>query len=573
MKDKTAIKKRILPTLLISSILPLILFLSVPFEVFANNYEEFTFSFVDFFPTAIAFFLLVTIITFFILIFLPRMPYRIISAILISLSFMFFVQGTYLNGTMNTLSGDTMGGEEPVSVWLLVLNTAIWVIVITAGILLAVLLKNKKEGIASTLGLIVSFIVLATQIMSPLSISLTDSKVFMSYADRIKEDGNSSEYKTISNKDLNTVSSGGNIFYFCVDRFDEVFAERAYEEDNTIYNSLTGFTWFQNHMSTYGHTYPAVANMITNNLFNSKVTRKENLKSLYENNNTISILSDNGYKINLYSEAYYAFGNANALPNYVNNAEVVVSSKVTNKAMLMFSILGVGVYRGLPMLAKNFCFVDSAASNHYIDETTISESKKFFCSNDDLDKQFITQTYTKNEGKQFSFIHTDGCHSLNYSKADQSKVTVGKSFDMINKYISKLKEEGLYENSTIIITGDHGNAGSDDSREKTEPSLTALFVKPRGEGSEPLKTSQAQTSHVNLWATIMKSEGIIDINDDSYGKSIFEITEDEIIERTYIWHTWTNSFVEYTYKIVGNAKDFNNWELIKEEHFNRAVMD
>ncbi len=110
--DKMLIKKRILPTLLISSLLPLVIFLSVPFEIYANNYSEFLFSFSDFFFVGIGFFFLFVAIIFSILLLLPKRAYKVFSALIIACSFLLFFQGTFLNGKMNSLGGDMLEGGD-----------------------------------------------------------------------------------------------------------------------------------------------------------------------------------------------------------------------------------------------------------------------------------------------------------------------------------------------------------------------------------------------------------------------------------------------------------------------------
>ena len=42
--------------------------------------------------------------------------------------------------------------------------------------------------------------------------------------------------------------------------------------------------------------------------------RKENLDAAYADNNTLSLLAENGYNINLYTSPYYAYNTAHSLP-------------------------------------------------------------------------------------------------------------------------------------------------------------------------------------------------------------------------------------------------------------------
>ena len=90
MKERT--KKRILPTLLISCSLPLIVFLSTPFDIFAGNYSEFVFSLTNYIWVCLAFFVISTTLIFFGLLFLPDKAYRPLSALFLGLAFLCFLQ-------------------------------------------------------------------------------------------------------------------------------------------------------------------------------------------------------------------------------------------------------------------------------------------------------------------------------------------------------------------------------------------------------------------------------------------------------------------------------------------------
>ncbi len=565
--DKMLIKKRILPTLLISSLLPLVIFLSVPFEIYANNYSEFLFSFSDFFFVGIGFFFLFVAIIFSILLLLPKRAYKVFSALIIACSFLLFFQGTFLNGKMNSLGGDMLagGGYSTVAV---VFDALFWVAILAVSVVLA-LLKDKK-GIISISAIILSFIVIGTQIITPVSLSISKKEMFVSATERIKQQNSDSEHKILSTKGLNTVSTNSNIYYFVIDRFDEAFAEKAFEADPEIYKNLTGFTWFQDNLSIYGHTYPAIADMLTNNGYDSTILRNEFLNNIYKDNNTLSVLNDNGYDVKIYTQSYYSFTDAYYLPSYIKNRESSLNNKINDKVGLFFSVVNMALYRGLPLAAKNLFTVNSLTSNSYVSESTVDGNEAYSVLLKDLNNQFIKNKYDVTENKQFSFIHTEGCHDTSSIEDEYGVHLVKQNFKMINKYIEVLKDKGLYDDATIIITGDHG-FGTGDAKEMTRPVLTALFVKPSGVGSGDLKISKAQTSLKNIWATIIKSENI-ETNFD-YGKSVFEIPEDVDQERTYVWHTYGCKLIEYTYKIIGNGRDFNNWKKVNETSYDREIMD
>lgn len=574
-KTKLNIKKRILPSLLISFVIPFMLCFSAPFEIYGNNVDEFLFTASSFIWILILFVLLLTLIFFFAIFFLPNKAYRIASAVLIAFGIMLFLQGTYLNGNMSSLSGDNLGVAK-ISTAKKVVNLLIWIGVIVLAVVLAIL-KDKK-GIFSTIAIVVSVIVVSTQIITPVTISLTNKKLFLSLDERLNLKYENSVHEILTNKNLTNISQSNNIFYFCIDRFDEEYAEDALEKYPEIYDELNGFTWFQDNISIYGHTYPAVSQMLTSNDLNIETLREDYLSGVYNDNETLSVLAENGYQINLHTQNYYAFVDASQFPEYVSNNEKAETYKVKNKFRLAVKMVEMSLFRCVPLVLKNiFGDVNSSTCNELVEEKDADGNEKF-----SIDLKYTYDFISDNgfksvDDKVFNFLHLEGCHHVIYNEnwkrtlgADVT-VAVKSSFDIINEYIKAMKDAGVYDDATIVITGDHGSP-DDDFEELSKPTLTALFVKPSGSTNEPLKISKAQTSHDNIWATMLKSENII--SDDSYGKSVFEISETENQTRRYVWHTYSNTLDEYVYEISGNGKNFDNWKIVNHTHFNdRFIMD
>ena len=176
--------------------------------------------------------------------------------------------------------------------------------------------------------------------------------------------------------------------------------------------------------------------------------------------------------------------------------------------------------------------------------------------------------------KGYSFIHISGCHLPNIYDENFNPVSeddkwnsifaIKQSFKIINEYISQMKRMGVYENATIIITGDHASIGSD-SKDPYYAHMTALLAKPSGvyEGSFE---SSAQISTENIHATIMDAAGLtLPGNKDC--ETMFEIPEDETRTRRYLFQRMGNSNHELIiYEIVGDGDDLSNW-VIKDRHF------
>ena len=128
-----------------------------------------------------------------------------------------------------------------------------------------------------------------------------------------------------------------------------------------------------------------------------------------------------------------------------------------------------------------------------------------------------------------------------------------------------MKTLGIYENSTIIITGDHSSLISD-TEEYTDENLTALLVKEKGDSGTPLKVSSAPVSQDNFLPAIIKSAGIATNHD--YGVPYSDVPEDSKAPRYHYFQVQTGirkQDVNVTYEITGDGRDFSNWKITNRE--------
>lgn len=571
---KSKILKRIFPTFLISAAIPFIVCICVPFEIFGKNQSEFLFSFSQFIPIGILFAFLITLVFFFALIFLPNKIYKTASAILIALAFLFFLQGTFLNAGITTLAGDNLG-EDGIPVGKKVFNIAIWIVVIAAAVVLS-LLKDKK-GIISLAGVLLCGIVFITQLMGPVSLALTTKGVFADKVERIALDEGSETPKVLTYENLTEISNSKNVVVFCVDRFDQEYADKAYNQCPEIFSELEGFTAFDDHTSLYTHTFPGIANLLTHKRYDPEKSRSEYLNTVYTDNDTLDVLNENGYKVNLFTSSYYAYTDASFLPDYVSNIAKATSYSVSQKPLLSLSMMQMALYRCFPLMFKHYLAnINSATCNDYV-----------LCEGDDGYSQFTTDMKTAfdvidsqglktTNDKVFSFIHVDGCHDVKYDE-NWNKVKHGGnimqalngSFQIINKYLKEMKRLGVYDDATIVITGDHGSPEGN-AKGAHRPALTALFFKQAGQSSGALKHNKAQVTHEEIWPAILKSENL---PCSLTNQSIFDIDQNQNRTREYFWHNYASPMEEQIYSINGAGKIKGNWKHVSTKTYNKFIMD
>lgn len=97
---------------------------------------------------------------------------------------------------------------------------------------------------------------------------------------------------------------------------------------------------------------------------------------------------------------------------------------------------------------------------------------------------------------------------------------------ILEYYFNRLKEMGVYDDATIIITADHGDF--DDSQ-------VIFYIKRPGEEHEKSPVNQAPITHCEYLSTIVDAVGA---DAAEYGSTIYDIPEDVPRERT----VWTRGY-------------------------------
>lgn len=567
---------RIVPALLSSLTLALVVFVVAPLDIFGSNYAELDFSLKNF-----AFFLILgavlTVLLFgSLMFFLPRKAYRCIFAFTLATAALFIIQQNFLNFGMNSLPGDKLPGEIP-SAGEIIIDLLVWIVVYGGAFFLAIWvnIKGDKGDVIKTVSFIVSFALLASQITSPIFIVINSNSKFETNI--LKGSGKKEKTTINTERGFNELAQKNNVFYFCIDRFDEEYAEKAYASDRGIFSELTGFTWYRDNVSNYGHTFPAVANMLTQKKYNADLKRAEFLDKVYKGGDTpLDKLNENGYAVNIYTVKYYAFTDARHLPQYVGNlAKATDESNERISFALSAQLAGFSLYRAAPLVFKQFFDTGSTSDvNGIVNKKGDDGYEEWIGTNSQAETLAKNAITVGDSEKKFAFIHYDGMHDVLQPSSLFIPSILSRNIGVVNSFIKALKENGLYKDSTIIITGDHSRPVNDisgvlDGSGKGQPRRTALFVKAAG-SDEGFAVSAAPTSHEDIWATIFRSENI---GYEGSGVAVNLLSEGQSRERTYVWHTYgTVPLKEYVYKINGKASVIENWKQLSEYSFNRSLM-
>ncbi|MBQ7364981.1 MAG: sulfatase-like hydrolase/transferase [Clostridia bacterium] len=571
--------ERLIPSLLISLAIPFTIFFFGPFEACCKNIQEFGFVFADFAWLSLLAAILTAGVLFLILFNLSGKAYDIVYAVTFAIAFMLYLQGNYLNLGLNAVEGDGVG-VSTYGTGAMVFNVILWLLVI-GGSLAAIILIKKKREILRLVSIVGMVVVIGIQVMLFAVMSLT-TDVWVPMNERMQQsadngaaaDGEEEEYlpSILTNANLTELSSEGNVIWIVVDRFDLKYYNSILKEDPDFFEDLDGFTLYDNHITKYARTFPSIAYMLTGVENDYSTGRVKYFENAYGDGEFLKELRDNGYNINIYTEKYYAYDDGTVFEGIADNLSSSKQYRVINRVYLWGDMLRLTLFRYLPIFAKGWVgTINSSDFNGYIE---YEANKPLFDSGmKDVYDWMTESAFTlQSENKNFTFLHINGCHMPNsyyedftpvLSTSDKwdEKLAMRVSFKLVNYYLDEMKRLGVYEDATIIITGDHAAAMSD-TKDLEGSRVTTLLVKKKGESDTPLAVNHAPVEQAQLRATIFASEGITPEND--YGKSIFEIEEGADVKRYYHFQKSVSGGDDelVVYEVVGDATDFSNWTIV-----------
>lgn len=560
MQDKRSKPSRAkdLPLLLLTAAaLPFTVSVYSVCEIYANNREEFAFALSDFFWVSLLIALGAFVVLASVLLFTKGKARAVAFALELWLSVMFYLQGSFLNFGFSSLVADEL--EQMASPVLIAVDILVWIAVGVAFVWVA--LKVKDKSLIKSLSMILVVMIVGVQV-----INMTVSLVTVSPKERSKS--------VLTTEGLFELSENGdNVVIFLLDRFDIHYYDRVVAADLDFFEGLDGFTFYDNNISLYSRTYPAVTYMLTGVENDFSGIRTAYFKKAYGESAFLHDLKKNDYRVTIYSDAYYVYDDAEVLSGIADNVSRYDDYLIRNRGMLALKMNLLSLSRYLPLPMKGLVRIGSSDFSGHVVSDTDNDYPQYIL-NDSETYRALRETgvqAVKGQNGTFTFIHLSGCHSP-YTMDEQGNAIPSNNtaaaaipalrgcFGMIYEYIEQMKALGLYEDATIIITGDHARA-MDDTVDVEGARVTALFVKEKGDAGSPLTYSSAPVCQANLWAQIVKSAGLA--TDVDYGLAFSEIEENSSLTRQYRFQKSSDDGDEIViYEVVGDAKNFENWTLV-----------
>lgn len=549
-----------------------------PFELYIANMSYLVFGIKQLLPPIIIAGIIILAVFTVLLALLRGKIFNAVVSIVIGITIAGYIQGNYINIDHGTLDGTGIVWQD--FKWQMLVNLFVW----AAIILVPVIFCYFSRDIWKSFVRIVSLVLVAMQVFGAVYLVIKSAYQINS---NISDDGYfecSEQFKVSKNK---------NTIVFLLDRMDKKYMDELLKRDPELCEKLSGFTYYKNFTGSYSRTFPSVAYLLSGVKYDYDIPSAEYMKKAMSESNFFGALQAAGYESRLYTDTQYVTGSVESFNGTVKNAK---STEGKAKPMKILSaMLNLSAYRYSPEAMKPYfhIYTDNIAQKYIFGNKDGSiytvDDAEFYAA---FRKKGIT---TEDNAGSFVFYHLQGAHdpftmnekgeavTLDYLSYEESMYKqIRGDFKMILSYIKQLKAAGVYDNTTIIITADHGRTGTAPSLEEAtgenygERVLTLLIKEAGADTKQPLKPSMKQVCQANLHKTFLRSMGV-NYEDDGV-RAIEDIGEDEEVTR-YFYMSGSNSLKAsrdvnlITYEIKGDANDFSNWKRVKTEKMKFPFYD
>ena len=555
VKNKKKWKSRLITALLSNLFLVGTIFVFAPLEVYVGNFLNFHFGFgitcQIMILAALAVLCAVTLIEML----LPRKAALMLNALTVGVGICCYVQMMFLNGKMVKLTGADMITTRAERI----ANLGIWAAIILAiGAGAALLLHKKKSKILHSGLRSVSLMLTVMQTAGLLSVALTT-------------DMSSAGGYMLAGDGRFEVAPKNNTLVFILDSAENSIFDSMLEQFPDVHDAFSGFTYYSNATSMHSRTYPSLMYMLTGKVCHYDQPAEEYMRKAVEEGAMLKGLKEAGVDNRVFMWGVEKFTKA-AKP-FVSNLVITGFNSLESVSVphLLEGMLNISLYKAMPYRIKYALEYSMERINQRVIRHD-HEPYQYYDYEYYQDLKSSELTVNEEYAGAFRFYHLHGSHHDMYWDENMVRIDVltkeqplRGSLKIIEEYMRKLDEKGLLDETTIIVTADHGqfdkiNSVDIKNNRKIPPNPMLLVKYADSDMSKPLEISQAPVSHAEMIATVMEGCGL---NDGTYGQTFREIPEHEKREREY-YYTLVRSGKEESliqFLIDGDANSFENWEF------------
>jgi len=568
LADTRSFKVRLGLSVLVSASLVFTVMIFGPLEIFTASRNEMLFDLKDFLMPLLlvsgGVFLLITAF----LVFLRGRLFNIFLSICAGLLLATYVQALFFNGMLGTLTGDLVNWQDYSVIALS--NLLVW-LAIVAGFFVINFINIKAWHFFTVF---ISSVIIVVQLVGLFSIS-----------DALTRERPSNERDLVlTNEGIMELSKQKNIVVFIVDLLDGSFIDEVRVLEPDFFEELVNFTEYDDNTTRYVRTFPSVAYTLTGQRIeeNLNTSQEEFFIQAYNQPLFVDDLVSAGWNTKLYLSEGYDFSSKALLQGRASNLVDMAKRKsyegdtqdIQATLNLIKRLVKLSLYRYAPIGFKAVFWMSSSEVSQLFFEDIAFTSDYQVIFMEELKTTGLTADIDE---PVFIYLHLNGPHGPHILGVDgypadavTDPVTETQGcFNIIYEYIRQLKDLGIYEETCIIITGDHSNS---------QGQTAGLFYKPFGDEGRSLQLNSAPTSDTNLVPTVLDQAGVRSNALAAQGYPYPLVTTENTPVRWSIAvqvDDIAGPFDIRISKISGKVRDSESWQLIKDlgEELDLTIFD
>jgi hypothetical protein len=353
-------------------------------------------------------------------------------------------------------------------------------------------------------------------------------------------------------------SSDTNYIIFVLDAVDGTEESEVLANHPEYTEALRDFTYYDNVMSAYTYTHFAMPFLLSGEWFEFQESFYDYEERAYTESEILTTLKEQGYRMGIYDESAPRHGEE--MYQYEN----VIEDRGKIRNLLDFSKIQLRLvgFKYLPYGLKKISQVLPSELEEQEKNKDDLQKTDFYGSNITFYDECQNEEMNISEDKCFKLIHLEGAHvpliynaDVTTSKHTSYTGNVEASNTVLAAYINRLKEEGVYDNSVIIVISDHGfNREIGDVPDGRQHAV--LFVKGINEQHDGMQTDSAPISQADFKEAYMR---LLNGADSS---EIFDWKEGDIRQRRYLFHQSVKDteLILYEFVDTGDCTDTEDIE-------------
>ncbi len=512
--------------------------LYAPLKLYLENKDVLWFNF----ESTLTASLILSGVTFVILTLILALPKRSIHTglccLVFALALGLFLQGNFLN--INYGSGVLDGSEIAWKDYTTygAIDSAVWAACLAMPFAFWMVFRTqwKKILVFASIGLvIVQAVILSAQISN-------NSNDLSKVTFEVTRDG------------IYELSEKDNTIVFVLDSFDNEYLEKIKRDFPDYKERLSGFTQYDNALATGAGTSVALPSLLTGEVYKNDTTYSTYLESIWDNGTVYSFLNKNDVDTRIFAQtAYFGTEAKDDIKNIYDYMDTNVA-----KASMTGTIYKYAAYTYAPHYLKPYFWMDLDTISSYKSENAYTLDDAKFYSDYVASQGF---SYTENYSDCVRIYHLNGARTpytlTKNTMKSETKTSLDEQlygcFNCIFSMIEDLKNSGVYEDATIIITANSGNKGFNQN--------PLLLIKEAGK-TKSYDTSNAPLSMYDL-APTLASKVSADVTKFGSGKTYFDFEEGATRTRYFYLNAGENNKTRIEqYSTRGTATDEEQMHLL-----------